>query len=58
MPEVDQQSELVTGGIQVIEELRSMLVYNFINRLQLNDDFIEADEIGLVGAFKGLPFVG
>jgi hypothetical protein len=48
MVEVDQQAEAITRPFQVILNLRAMDICQGCDRLDLNDDLVEADEVGFV----------
>ena len=45
MAEVNKKAERKPTGFQVIQHLRSMVVHEFGDCLQFNDDFVVADKI-------------
>src|SRR5262249_2366279 len=56
--EVYEESETESSRLQVIVDLLSMLVVQRGDGLDLHDDFVETDEIRLVGLFQGMSLVG
>ena len=53
-----QQPELHPRCFEVVEHLGTMLVGEFLDRLQLDDDLIVTYQIRNVGVAQGLPAVG
>ena len=47
MAEIDEQADAMAGGLEIIVNLRAMLIGEFAQRLQLHDHLVEADEVGL-----------
>ena len=45
MPEVNDQAQFVAGRFQIVLNLSSMLVSDFFDSFDLNDNFSEADKI-------------
>jgi hypothetical protein len=45
MAEVHEQTQLATGCAEIVEELRSMLIYQLGNSFDFNDDLVIANEI-------------
>jgi len=55
--EIDQKCPLKTRCFQVVENLSGFNVRQCLDRLQLNDDGVEAEEIGAIGCTERFPFV-
>ena len=45
MAEVHEETQLATGCAEIVDELRSMLIYQLGNCFDLNDDLVVANEI-------------
>jgi hypothetical protein len=45
MAEVHEQTQLATGYAEIVEELRSMLIYQLGNCFDFNNDLVVANEI-------------
>jgi len=43
--EIDEQSQSVTGRLQIVVHLSAMRISQFAHRFQFNDDLLKADEI-------------
>lgn len=56
--EVDEEAEFKAGCFEVVVELGAVLVCEFGDGFEFDDDFAETDEVGLVGLFEGNVFVG
>jgi hypothetical protein len=57
MTEVDQQSEFVSGGVEVIQDLGTVLAGQLLNRFDFKDDFPKAHEIGEIALLERASFV-
>lgn len=55
--EVDQQSETLAGGFEVVDGLSAVLVCQGSDGLDLDDDFTETEEIRLIGLSELLALV-
>lgn len=55
--EVDQEPELLASRLQLVDHLRTVFVGQFLDRLDLEDDLAEAQEIRLVLLFQRLSLV-
>lgn len=58
MPKIDQQSQLIFGGIQIVYYLCPMFVTKLGYRFYLNDDFIITNEIGNILLIENFSSVG
>ena len=57
MPEVDEEPEAEAGRLQVVPDLGVVLTGQIAQGLQLDDDGLVTDEVGLVGLLQGTPLV-
>jgi hypothetical protein len=57
MAEIDEKTQFHSGRFQVVIHLSAVLIGQFLDRLDLYDNAIEADEVGSVGLFQPIPFI-
>jgi hypothetical protein len=57
MPEIDKKSDLVPGGVEVVDDLGAVFVGQHGHSLEFQDDILEADEVGFVGLAKRTAFL-
>ena len=57
MPEIHQQTQPIAGGAQVIQHLRTMLIHQFGNRLDLQNNLRVTDKIWLKSLAQWFAFV-
>jgi hypothetical protein len=56
--EIDQKAKPQAGGVQIVEHLRTMLRRKFPHGFELQDDGVEANEVGPLGLKQRLSLVG
>ena len=57
MAKVDEKPKFKPAGFQVIEDLSAMLVSEFGDGLQLDDDFLVANKIGKIFLVENFPSI-
>lgn len=57
VPEIDEQSQLLSRRFQIIDHLCTMFVAELLNSLKLDDDFVEASKVRDVFLLKLLSLV-
>jgi hypothetical protein len=58
MAEVDQETQAVAGGFQVIENLSAVLVRGFFDGFEFEDYLFAADEVCPIGLVEPLALIG
>jgi hypothetical protein len=56
-PKLTKKAEFEAGGFEVILNLRSMSIRQFLHGFEFDDDLVEADEVRDVFAFQRGSFV-
>ena len=57
MPEVDQQPKPIPGGLEVIVDLSTVLICQFRDRLQFDDDLAETNKVRHIALLQAPAFV-
>jgi hypothetical protein len=50
--EVDEQAEFVSGGLEIVVDLRTVLIHQFFDGFQFQNDRVETDEVRFVFLFQ------